>query len=270
MYPTLIRLGPLTLHSYGLMMAFGFLSALWVWKMLAKLNGLTPELRSSLLIWMLVSGVIGARVFHVVEHWQAFAPAPLTILRIDQGGLVFYGGAIGASLGLALFARLKRRPVLELMDLVATALPLGHAWGRLGCLLNGCCHGRPSLSGACAIRFPAGSLAWQQQLSDGLIERSAIASLPVVPTQAIESLGNLAIFALLFALYPRRRFRGMVAGLYLLLYPVLRFAVEPFRGDLRFAVSAFSIGQLISLGLFVLGCLVLAIGWRTQPLPRHA
>ena len=259
MYPTLFRLGPLTLHSYGLMMALGFLSALWIWGRLSRHTGYSADLLSTLLFWMLISGLLGARLLHVLQYWEDFAANPVSILRIDQGGLVFFGGAIGAGLALVCFARRHRKPLLEVMDLVSTALPLGHAWGRLGCFLNGCCHGRVCEATIGAVRFPGGSLPWQRY-PDGA------RSLPLIPTQLIEVFGNLAIFLVLYRLFPRRPFRGAIAGLYLLLYPLLRFLVEPLRGDLRPGLGSLSNGQWISLGLMVLGIGILLIGHRLFPI----
>lgn len=260
MYPTLFRIGPISIHSYGLMMATGFLLALVVWRRLPAKN-ISADRLNSLLVWLLVPGIIGARLFYVVEHWRDFLAAPWAVIRMDQGGLVFYGGALGACAGLLVFARRHRQSVIELMDLVAVALPLGHALGRIGCWLNGCCHGRPSES-PWSISFPYGSHAWSRQVALGQISQAAIRSQPVLPVQLFEAAGNLLIFFLLFRLYPARRFRGMVCGAYLVLYPLLRFFLEPMRGDERFTGGPLSIGQILSI-MFVLGGIaILALGRR--------
>ncbi len=266
MYPILFKLGPLTLHAFGVMMAFGFLVALGVMRRLAQrdLVELDETQLSQLLVWLMVGGVVGARLAYVIEHWQGeFAANPAAIIRIDQGGLMFYGGVIGAIVAIRLFARWQGRHTLALLDLCAAALPLGHAFGRLGCFLNGCCYGRLS-SASCAVSFPAGSLAWRDQLAAGLINASAAASLPLLPTQLIELVANLILFAFLYRLALRLPRRGTITAAYLMLYAVIRFNTEFLRGDLRWSSGGLSIGQWISSVIFAVGLLLLLLTLRRR------
>ena len=152
-----------------------------------------------------------------------------------------------------------RQHVFQITDLVLTVVPLGHAFGRIGCFMHGCCFGK--ITHACiGVAFPKGSPAWWEQAyaSPPLIPQTALESLPVIPTQLIESAANFVLFAVLFRLYPqRRRELGFVTGCYLLGYAALRFLIEYLRGDPRFAIGPFSIGQTISLGIFAGGLLCL-------------
>ena len=270
MHSELFHLGPLSIRAFGLALALGFAAAVWVGSRLAaRTPGRAPDTFSTLAVWMILAGVAGARAAYVAEHWSAeFAPAVgrgdfLALFRVDQGGLMFYGGLAGAALALALYARATRDSFPGLADLVAAVLPLGHAFGRLGCFMHGCCYGRISHA-ACAVRFPRYSPAWHDHVESGLIAETAARSLPVLPTQLMEAAGNLLLFALLVRVYRRRGDRpGTVAGVYCMGYAALRFTVEAFRGDPRMAVGTLSISQAASLGVALFG-LALVLRARKQ------
>ena len=183
----------------------------------------------------MIGGIVGARVAYVLANLKYFRAVPAEIIRVDQGGLVFYGGFIGAGVVLLAFTHIYRRPFWATVDLVVTALPLGHAFGRIGCFLNGCCGGRLA---------PSGSLA-----SFGL-ER--------YPVQLFESAFNLVLYAFLFWFYlnPSRRRPGRVICLYLMIYPVGRFLLEFLRGDERIRVGflgSLDVAQIVSLVLVATG-----------------
>jgi len=267
MHSTLFELGPFTLRAYGLCMALGFLfgwqAAVW----LCKRTGQNPERLTSLLTWLMLSAVVGARTAYVLEHWQAeFADNPFGVLRVDQGGLMFYGGLIAAALVLLLCSRVYRQHLFEITDLVLAVVPLGHAFGRVGCFMHGCCYGK--LTHSCVgVAFPRESPAWWEQLaaSPPLIAQTALKSLPVIPTQLFEAAANLVLFAVLYRLYPKHlRQRGFITGCYLVSYATLRFAIEYLRGDPRLAVGPFSISQTISIGLLCLGFFCIAYARRMR------
>jgi phosphatidylglycerol:prolipoprotein diacylglycerol transferase len=243
---------------------FGWQAAVW----LCKRTGQNADQLTSLLTWLMLSAVLGARTAYVLEHWTAeFAARPLDILRIDQGGLMFYGGLISAALVLALYARVYGQHLFQVTDLVLAVVPVGHAFGRLGCFMHGCCYGK--LTSSCVgVAFPSHSPAWWEQVSatPPLIAQTALNSLPVIPTQLFESAANFILFIALYRLYPaRHRQRGFITGCYLVSYAVLRFCIEYLRGDPRLAVGPFSISQTISLGLLALGAVCLAYARRTAP-----
>ena len=268
MYSTLLQLGPFPLRAYGLMMALGFACAWYAAVRLARGTHRNADYLSNLVVWLMIAGVLGARLAYVAEHWtREFASHPAAILRIDQGGLMFYGGMAGAALALLVFVRRHREDFLGLSDLLLAVLPLGHAFGRMGCFLNGCCHGR--ISNSClAVTFPAGSPAWNLHVEGGLLTENAPRSLPVLPTQLFEVAANLLLFILLALLYRRTRDRrGMVTAIYFMAYPVIRFLVEPLRGDLRMNVGFWSIGQFISILLFTAGIGLMIWRLRKPPAP---
>ena len=268
MHSELFSLGPLILRSYGLCMALGFLFGWQAAVRLCRRSGQDADSLTSLLTWLMGSAVVGARAAYVLEHWKAeFADTPLAILRIDQGGLMFYGGLIIAAIPLLIHARVYRKHLFQITDLVLAVVPVGHALGRFGCFMHGCCYGKITGS-SLGVCFPKGSPAWWEQASASppLIPQTALESLPVIPTQLIESAANLLLFALLFTLYPRRyRQPGFISGCYLVSYAALRFFIEYLRGDPRLVVGPFSISQTISLGLLFLGLFCLAYSRRARP-----
>jgi phosphatidylglycerol---prolipoprotein diacylglyceryl transferase len=260
MHSELFTFGPIHLRMYGLCMAIGFLLA---WRAMVYLRKRTKqpyEDVAELLTWVMVCSVLGARLAYVIEHWSSeFSHNPLAIVRIDQGGLMFYGGLIGALVlytGYTLYHRLN---FFDIGDVTAAVLPLGQFFGRLGCFMHGCCYGERTEAWY-GISFPAGSPAWIEQSSAGMISRTAAQALAVIPTQLIESLGTLILFVVLFILYPRHyQARGFIGGCYLMGYAVLRFFIEFIRGDPRAGVGPFSIGQTISILIFIGG--LVCITW---------
>ena len=251
MHPDLFSIGFLHVKTYGCCMALGFFAAWQVLGHLCKLVGRPFDPLGNLVVALMVSGVVGSRIAYVVEHWQAeFAAHPVDVVRIDQGGLMFYGGFILAVAVFAGWCIVKREKPLALGDLLCVAIPLGHAFGRVGCFFYGCCYGKLSGS-ALAVSFPRGSPAWYEQMHAGQIASSAAESLPVLPTQLFEAAANLLLFVALFMFF--RRFKRGTTALYLIGYALIRFAMEVLRGDPRAAVGPFSISQTISIALLAAG-----------------
>ena len=237
MYPDLIDLGFLHLKTYGACMAVGFILCWTLIERLSKRKDL-----SNFILALMLSGVVGSRIAYVVEHWRSeFAARPLDVVRVDQGGLMFYGGLILAVAVFFAWCRWKRESPLALADLFCTVIPLGHACGRIGCFFYGCCYGRDS-DAWCAVVFPKFSPSWYEH------GRQMV---PVLPTQLFEAAALLVLFAALMALYLRFR-RGTCAA-YLVGYGVIRFCIEFMRGDPRAAFWGLSIGQVISVCLVAAG-----------------
>lgn len=260
MHSELFRIGPIVIQSYGAMMAAGFLLGLVNWVWLGRREGRSPTFCSDLLFWIAVSGILGARAAYVAAEWRAYASDPISILRIDQGGLIYYGGLLASSAALVVFARRRAVNLTALLDFVVTSVPLAHAFGRVGCFFNGCCYGRPGELPWC-VRFPRESLVWWNHVQEGLIHRHGAASLPVHPTQLYEAAFNLALYGLVAVHFRRRRRDGTTLALYLLVYPVGRFLLEFVRGHDRVFVGGLSMAQCVSLGLFALG---LGVAWRAR------
>ena len=255
MFPDLVDLGFLHLRTYGACMAVGFLLC---WKLVERLSGRADL--SNLLMTLMVGGVIGSRAAYVIEHWRAeFAAEPMKVIRVDQGGLMFYGGLVLSILVFFGWCLWKRERPLRLADLLCTAIPLGHACGRIGCFFYGCCYGRDS-DAWCAVTFPAGSPSWFEH------GRRLVS---VLPTQLFEAAALLALFAALLALWRRWRAReGLVTGCYMAGYAAIRFGIEFLRGDPRAEVGPLSISQAISLALAILGAGFAAAALRARGAAR--
>ena len=251
MYPDLIDLGFLHLKTYGACMATGFLIC---WTLIERLSG-RKDL-SNMLLSLMIAGVLGSRIAYVIEHWQSeFAVHPENIIRVDQGGLMFYGGFLLSLSVFFVWCFAKREKVLALSDLLAAVVPLGHAFGRIGCFFYGCCYGRDS-DAWCAVTFPAGSPSWHEH------GRRMVS---VLPTQLFEAAALLALFAALMYLWRRRGGRdGMILGSYMVGYAAIRFGMEYLRGDPRAAVGPFSISQTISIGLALAGSALLAYAFHRR------
>ena len=252
---------------------------------------------AALLMWSILGGLIGARALVVAvnldqyyfacvdpAYYNATFHPPVALaasacwetLQPWKGGMVYLGGLAGGAVAAVLFARRRGLRFADLGDLLAPGVVLAHAAGRVGCLLAGCCWGAPS-GLPWAVRYPAGSLPHYFQASAGLIDPSALESLPTHPVPIYEAVANLAILALLLVLAAQRRRGGTVVGAYLVAYSVTRFFVEVFRGDeargavLRWTIPAISralglsattplllsTSQLISLVMMTAGVLVL-------------
>jgi phosphatidylglycerol:prolipoprotein diacylglycerol transferase len=253
MHPDLIA--GLPIKTYGFCMALGFVAAWQVLSWLCRRTGRAAEPLSNLLMLMMFSGIVGARLEYVREFWtREFASDPLSIFKVWQGGLVFYGGLILAIAVFFVWCRARRESVAPVADLFVTVIPLAHAFGRVGCFFYGCCYGRVSAH-AFAVAFPRRSPAWVAQVEGGLIPETAQSSLAVLPTQLFEAAAVLGLFAVLLFIFLRnwKTRPGFTTGCYLVGYACIRFGIEFLRDDMRQRVGNLSIGQTVSIGLFVLG-----------------
>ncbi len=277
MHPYLLRFtapwgGEITIASYGAMMMIGFLASLYVLQRRAGKFGVSSEKIFNVAIAMLVFGVIGARLFFVIQFWNdyEFAANPLLILRIDRGGLVFYGGLIGGLAGALALIKKQNLPLADTFGLIASAGPLGHAFGRLGCFLNGCCYGEITTS-AIGLRFPRildseQRIVGSQPFLDHLnryVEQTDAWSMPVHATQLYEVGYNLFIFALLSLLLVRRNRPSELIGPYLIIYGTARFINEIFRADTRAVAMGLTIAQLLCIPLVLAGGVAMIIAYRT-------
>ncbi|NQU21837.1 MAG: prolipoprotein diacylglyceryl transferase [Candidatus Nealsonbacteria bacterium] len=170
--PALCKEQGLPIRGYGMMMLLAVVAGTGVAIWRARRQGLDPDLIVSLAFWMFVPGIIGARVFYVIQYWDQYADAWQQgqymqwlgeVVNLSEGGQVVYGSFIGAVLGIVAFTRKFRLPLLPTLDLIAPGMVIGLALGRIGCLLNGCCFGGPCDDHAWAVQFPFNSPAHVHQ-----------------------------------------------------------------------------------------------------------
>lgn len=246
MYPVLVRLGPLTIHTYGFLIATAFLVALWLAAGQARKIGLTYDKVTDQAFYTLVAGLAGSRLFYVATNWSYYAANPLDIVKIWEGGLVFYGGVLMALPVAVYMAKKDALPLWDAADIWAPSIALGHAIGRLGCFCAGCCYGKP-----------AGGLPWAVVFNDpGTL---AVKGVPLHPVQIYESAAEVLNFMILVALRRRQSFRGQLFWVYILNYSIIRAVAEVFRGDeIRGFISGdVSISQGISIVMFLLSLVML-------------
>jgi phosphatidylglycerol:prolipoprotein diacylglycerol transferase len=254
-HPIAFHLGSFAIHSYGVMMALAFLFGLWTATLRARRVNIPGEKIADLTLWLMIGAIAGARFVYVTTYWkEEFANQPLTeIFAIWHGGLVYYGGLIGATLAGFAYLHWKKLPLWQTADVMAPSIALGSVFGRIGCLLNGCCYGQ--VCGApWAIQFPNGSSAWSQQFKAGLVGMND-SSLPVHPTEIYDALLNLLLYTGLAWLFRHKKFDGQVFATYLICYAVTRSIVECFRGD--YTNLHYHLGltpaQWISVPIFIAG-----------------
>ena len=222
-------------YWYGVMVALGFLAAMVHWTRTARRLNYPPETASDLTFWIMVGGILGARAAYVLANLGEYLKHPLEILRIDHGGLVFYGGAIGGTLAVILYALRRKTPLWAFGDYAVAAVPLGHALGRVGCFLNDCCFGRLTASWY--------GVTWHGEQR--------------IPVALIEAALNLGLWGILTHLLLGRHLRpGRVVAGYALAYGLIRFTMEFLRGDERIACGPCNAAQCTSLLLFAAGLLI--------------
>ena len=225
------------------MIALAFFFGGWTATLRARPEKISGEIIADVTLWIMIGAILGARVVYVVTYWHdEFAGQPLSeIFAIWHGGLVFYGGLIGAIIGGAVYLRWKKLPLWKIADVLAPSIALGSVFGRIGCLLNGCCYGR-ACSLPWAIHFPA----------DNPLHPPTT---PVHPTEIYDALLNLGLYFFLAWLCRRKKFDGQIFATYLILYAVFRSIVEYFRGD--YPVDHVHYGltsaQLVSVPIFIAG-----------------
>jgi phosphatidylglycerol:prolipoprotein diacylglycerol transferase len=268
MHPILIQItDDFFIGTYGVLIALGLAAALAVASWLGKRRGIVTDVFYDLGFVAILSGFLGARLLYILTDFRGFMADPMPYI-FSRTGFVFLGGLIAAAAACTVYVRRKGIDFWNAADIVMVVLPIGHAFGRIGCHLAGCCFG-----GVCpapmGIKVPAQTLPdgnlWPNAFSDhlerGLLQPGAMVSLPVHPVQIYEAGGLLLLSAGLAWLALRPHSRGLLFGLYLVGYGVLRFGLEFLRGDevrgLYFG-GLLSTSQLLSLGLIAAGAVVLA------------
>lgn len=248
---------PWTLHTYGLLIAIGFLVGMNLAARQADREGEDSERIVDLTFYVLIWGLLGGRLVYILTKFDHYLAHPLEIGMFWRGGLVWYGGFLAACAYLAFHSRTTGRPFFKTVDILIPSMALAHAAGRLGCLAAGCCFGEVTHV-PWAIRFPPQSLAQQVHHALGLV-RLGEPSLSVHPTQLYEAGGELALFFLLIVIRPYRRFHGQLFLMWLGLYPIMRTVIEMYRGDKERGVYILSTSQYISIGVGLAAILLVLV-----------
>ncbi len=254
MFPTLFHVGDFGVPAYGTMLGLGFLAGIALGQLRGQRDGLPGDWAWDLGILAILGGVIGGRLEHVRTLPEVYAGKPWTqVLALRDGGMVFYGGLVGALVLFWLYSRWRRVSFFALTDIMAPSVAFGHAFGRVGCLGAGCCYGAPT-DGWWAITFPEGA--------------RAPAGVPRIPTQVHEIVFNLGLAVLLWVV--PRRFLGHRFALLLALYGVFRAVNEQFRVDSRgsFAGTALTPGVGTSLVMVAAAVAIWVAQRNVQPPER--
>ncbi len=239
MHSVIFEFVRLKIYSYGLMVALAFLLTTFLARRRVESIGLSKEKFDMFSLWLLVSGIIGARLFYVLLDVKYYMGNPVEIIMLNKGGLAFLGGVFAAFIISILFLKRNKLSVWKVADFIVPYVALGHSIGRMGCYLNGCCYGKP-WSGRLGVIFP--------------LDSPAGVSFPyekIFPIQIFSSLALLMLFLILSLIYKYRRFDGEVVILYLILYSVARFIIEFFRGDNPQVAFGLTVFQIVCILIFL-------------------
>ncbi|MEW6382219.1 MAG: prolipoprotein diacylglyceryl transferase [bacterium] len=239
MHPILFKLGPVTIYTYGFFIALAFIAGILWASREARQLGENPERIMDLGFFITLAAIIGSRILFIFLNIQEYLEHPGNIVKIWEGGLVFYGGLIASILTGLFYLKKHRLRVWKYADILAPAIALGQGIGRIGCLMAGCCYGKET------------SCPWAIRFTDP--HSLAVLNVPLHPTQIYEAVGALLIFGLLLGLRKKKSFEGQIFWTYIALYSALRFVIEFFRGDevRAFFWHTLSLTQVIGIALFL-------------------
>ena len=254
MHPILIKLGPITIYSYGFFLAIGFILAIFYATREAKRVGIEPQKISDLAFYLIIAALVGSRLLFIITEPHDFIENPFEVFKIWKGGLVFYGGFIGALATGIWYVKRHGMPIWRTSDIIAPAIALGQSLGRIGCFSAGCCYGKEC------------DLPWAVTFTDP--DSLARLGVPLHPTQLYEASLDFGIFLFLIAFKKRKTFDGQLIWLYTLLYAVARLIVESFRGDPRgFVGGMLATSQLIGIVMIPISVFMLVrLGRKKQGL----
>ena len=262
MYPRLFELGPITVYTYGVLLAAAYLLGLQLARVRASARGLDANRILDLGIYIIIAALVGAKLLLLVTDFDAFRSNPRELLTLARSGGVFYGGLILAVVVALFYIRKIGLPLWTTCDVFAPGIAVGHVVGRFGCLFAGCCYGKPT------------NLPWGITFRDPFAQANVGTPLnqPLHPTQLYEAGAELIILIVLLTTERKGRpYPGRTFWLYMLLYAVSRFVIEFYRGDERGSVGIFSTSQFISVLLAPLAIgMLLYLARQSAPEPKRA
>ncbi|HEY6442369.1 MAG TPA: prolipoprotein diacylglyceryl transferase [Candidatus Acidoferrales bacterium] len=254
MHPVLLQIGSITIYTYGVLAAAGFLVGLWLAYRQAPRAGLNPHSVWNLGVYGILLALLMSKVWLIFSSWDYYLahPADIFSMATFQSAGTFYGGILGGILWVVLYTHFQKMPLLAVLDVVAAPVALGHAIGRIGCFVAGCCYGKPT------------SLPWGVTFTSPIAEKIAGTPLHVSlhPTQLYEAGAEFLNVLILIWLGARQRFAGQLIGAYFVLYGIERGTIEVFRGDPGRTMmfhGTVSLMQIVSAVLIVAGA---SLWWR--------
>ena len=257
MHPILFSIGDIHIHSYGVMLAIGFMVGISLAVREARRLGVDPEKILNLTFYILFSSIAGSRIFHCIVYYEQFLQDPIRIFKLWEGGLVFYGGFLAALVVAIVYCAVNRISFWLVSDIMIPSVSFGLMFGRIGCFLAGCCFGK-----ACDSGFPL-AITFTNPLGLG------VKNVPVYPTQVISAVNALLIFFLLWGLRKKKTFDGMLLGVFLFIYSITRSLIELFRADPRgfveFAGMHISESQLVSIAMMLWALFIFAFLRKKSP-----
>lgn len=240
MYPELLHIGPVTIYTYGLMMATGFIVSYLLLQAESKKLGDHPNLASDIVFWAAIGGIVGSKIFYLLENIPDLLADPKGMI-FSGSGLVFHGGLIGGAITVIAVLHRSHKSIGVYADIIGPLLLIGQGFGRIGCFFAGCCHGQ-----ACdlpwAMTFPYASPP---------------ANYPVHPTQLYEAFLNFAFyFVLVKVIRPKTTKVGSTIAIYLMFAGLERFLIEFIRVNPRGWLNLSS-AQFTSIGVFCAGLIII-------------
>jgi phosphatidylglycerol:prolipoprotein diacylglycerol transferase len=251
MVPVLVKLGPVTIYSFGAMMALGFLVSGYVVSVAMARKGLDPEEAWSIVLWAAIGGIVGSRILAIFADWQTFLLHPIGSI-FSGSGFIWYGGLIGGFASVTVFLLWRSLPWLVVVDCIAPGLAIGQAIGRIGCQVAGDGDwGKPTTL-PWGVRYPNAIIGWTAWLR----ENGLPADTRVHPAPVYETLAYCAIFWLLWSLRKRDSSPGSLLWIYLVTSSIARFAIEMVRIEPVIA-AGLTQAQWIAIALFATGLVLL-------------
>jgi len=259
------------IFGYGAMVLVGFLTGMWFTSQRAKAIGMEVDLITDVAFWILVFGIGGGRIAYLIQYrdrvfanTRGLGDVLFQAVNLPDGGLVLIGALMGGTLGLLVFCYRRQLNAFELLDVLMPAVFIGIGFGRVGCLLNGCCYG-----GACdlpwAITFAPGTVPFDSLVMRGVVEGDALRTIPLHPTQIYSAVNGFILAIITGTFYWYRRHPGDVFALACILYPITRIQLELLRNDeLGQLGTSLTISQFYSLAILTFGIVLLAMGPKRQ------
>lgn len=231
----------LKIYSYGFMIGIGIICAVLLFLKRGTKRGYNEDKLFNATILTVILGILGGKLLYVITEWKLVIQDPSIIFRDFGNGFVIYGAILGGALGIVLYSLKYKWNVLELGDLIIPGVALAQGFGRIGCLLAGCCYGAET-SCSIGIVFPKGSLA--------------PAGVPLYPTQIFSSIFDFALALFLLWYGNKNEEKGKTLSMYMIIYSIGRFFVEFLRNDPRGNVGLLSTSQFISIFILIAGILL--------------